>query len=117
MQPHTYSNQSRHSDQRVDARRISGQHVSRGRRERRQVALHRSREAQPPVQRIPGDTSRPGHLRRPAEAAAPVVVHLPQPVSGVHEALGDERVVLARRPAVRHAVPVPDHLDRPVQPA
>ncbi len=55
------------------------------------------------------------HLREPAGGHVPADVHLPEPVLGVHEALGEEQVVAAGRVDLRDAVGVAHHLHLPVE--
>jgi hypothetical protein len=51
-------------------------------------------------------------LGHAAGGHVPTHVHLPEAVLGVHEALGTEQVVAARRDDRGYAVAVAEHLDR-----
>ncbi len=51
-----------------------------------------------------------------ARRPAPIHLHLPHPVLRVHESQREERILLARRLDVRHAVLVADHVHRGSEP-
>ena len=69
-------------------------------------------ETQHSQQAVGAEGGRAEHFGEASGANAPVHLHLPHPILGVHEAEREQGVLLAPGHDVRNAVFVPDHLDR-----
>ncbi len=101
---------------RVDARRVAFQGPDRRRVQGRQVALRRLPPAERPDEAVRVELGLPEEL---ADAAGPDVaedLHLPHPLGGMHESLGEEEVVGRVGVDVRDPRLVADHLGRGREP-
>jgi len=73
--------------------------------------VERPSKLEHPHQPVVGETLLADELRHTALAPSPPDLHLPQPVLGHHEALGEKEVLFIRRVEVRNPPSVAEHLD------
>ena len=95
----------------IDAGRVGLEHHARLGGRPLVVDAGASVEAEPARQHVLGDGGLAHELRPSSARPSAVVLHVPQPILGVDESLGEERVVEGSGPRVRDTLAVPPDVD------